>query len=311
MTGNDMQALGVFSQPSYLTIGDKYEREHSPTKEGDKKETLRHTGKQFITNPPKKGKVGTNCCFEEFRPLYQNEKFVDPGTAEKEYAKELKKKNVVPKPFVPSSPTKRSPGLGTYYGTIGAKFEHQMEYEVQKKGDKPKPIEHEKRNFVTSPGKKGTYGVPHTTLGSAHQYMEDPFDTRQKNEIKENAENIKKRIGQPFKSTVHSLDFFNSHKNVAAPRILSIDEKVLPPKKEKPEEKTEKKVEKPFKPSSPPKKGFNCTINPFPEYKSEATEPKSESPKGDTKEAKNRPVFKPVSNAKSSPTRSIIFHSMM
>jgi hypothetical protein len=303
-----MQNLGIFSQPSYISIGDSYAKEAHATSKDDKekKDYARHQGKQFTTSPSKRGKVGDKVFFDGFKPLYEKEKFEDPGTQEKVYAKEQKKKNIVPKPFAPSSPSKRNTGLGGYYGTIGGTYEHQVEYEAQKKGDKPKPVEHEKRNFVTSPSKKGTYGVPHSTIGPAFEYKNDPYDLERENQLKDNAEKIKKRIGQPFKSTAHPLDFFDTHKNVAASTVYGTDDKVLSPKKEK--TTTEKKVEKPFKPSSPPKRGLNSTFAPFPEYQTDPYEVKHEKDDKDDKD-KARPVFKPVSNAKSTPTRSIIFNA--
>jgi hypothetical protein len=303
---NDMQALGLFSQPSYISIGDTFEKRAATVGKEEKKDYARHQGKQFTTSPPKRGKVGTKVFFDEFKPLYQTEKFEDPGTSQKEYGKEQKKKNIVPRPFAPSSPSKKNSGLGAYYGTIGTKFEHQVEYEVQKKEDKPKPVEHEKRNFVTSPSKRGTYGVPHSTIGPSFEYKSDPYDFQRETDLKENADKLKKRIGAPFKGTSHPLDFFDTHKNVAASTIYATDEKALSPKKEKPSE--DKKVEKPFKPSSPPKRGFNSTFTPFPEYK---TDPFEQKPETKDKDEKSRPVFKPVSNAKSTPTRSIVFNNTL
>ncbi len=60
---NSLNTLGTFQQPSYVTIGDEY------TKKSDEKG--RHKGKQFATNPTKKGKVGTGVTFDSFKPLFE------------------------------------------------------------------------------------------------------------------------------------------------------------------------------------------------------------------------------------------------
>lgn len=56
---------------------------------------------------------------------------------------------------------KTSGGAGNFYGTFGGKIEH-----FEPVTQPPKPYESPKKNFYTSPGKKGTgYGYLGVTIG--------------------------------------------------------------------------------------------------------------------------------------------------
>ncbi|KAL0486090.1 hypothetical protein AKO1_001783 [Acrasis kona] len=304
----DMQVLGIFSQPSYIGIGDKFHKDkgkqiqffYSITSKDVKG---RHTGKQLLTNPSKKGRVGTNTTFGAFNPLYEKESYQDPGFQEKQFSKTEKVK-IKAGPFKPSSPSKRSAGLGNYYGTIGNSYPHMTDFNVVKKGDKPKPIEQPKKNIMTSPSKKGTYGYLKTTIGGEYEYKSDPYNASNEKALQEKKLHKSRIVGQPFKSTSHGLDFFDTHKNVAASAVYGTDSKVLPPRAERSEER--KRVEKPFKPSSPSKRGLNSTFTPFPEYKSDEYDKASDPSKKQT----NERVFKPVSYEKTTPCRSVVFHNL-
>ena len=68
---------------------------------------------------------------------------------------------VAGKPYVPSSPAKKSTGLGTHYGTLGGN--------ITSFSPGLKPEKEEKSpgaNFTTNPGKKGTgFGFIDVTIG--------------------------------------------------------------------------------------------------------------------------------------------------
>lgn len=74
----------------------------------------------------------------------------------------MKTRNLTP--FVPASPSKKSVGKGSLYGTFNPPPEHMAEQE-QKKVRPAGPVELGKRNFLTNPMKKGGYGYYHTTIG--------------------------------------------------------------------------------------------------------------------------------------------------
>jgi hypothetical protein len=290
-----MNTLGVFSQPSYLTIGDEY------TKKSDEKG--RHKGKQFQTNPTKKGQVGPNVTFDTFKPLFEGEKYTDPGVQERKYQQEQKKRQLVAQPFKPSSPPKKSTTLGGLYGYIGKLPEHAVEYDVVKKGEHRRgKIVHEKRNIMTSPTKKGTYGFPGTTIGKEYEYKPETYDNEKELSQKEREEQKKKMQAKPFKTPGFVREYFDVNVHVGTSKIYSTDDKVLPPKSE-PTVVQKQKVT-PFRPSSPPKKGYNSTINPFPTYQEDPYDKVSLKKDPNRKSA---PVFRPVSCGKSKPTRSIIF----
>jgi len=280
-------------------------------KEDKKFSDPRMHGKQFTTNPTKKGKVGKGITFDHFQSLYDGDPYVDPGTQERKYKKEqeLKAQKVHKTPFKPSSPPKKPVGLGTYYGTIGGVFPHEQEYENTKKGEKAVPPKDQKRPIYTSPSKRGTYGYLGLTIskGPEYKYETDPFDHTM-DKKKELEEERKKQTGKKaFVSSSRHLEYFDAHKSVAAPKILGTDplvetlvkkaverESASPPKKEESQKK-------PFYPSPVKFK------NDFPPYVEDPYDKRQMTVKKDDKEAK-KPIFKPMScGTKTDPTRSILF----
>lgn len=285
----DLDRLGIFSQPSLITVADPYVKKQP--------DDSRHKGKQFATSPCKKGK--TAGYFDNFKPLFENEskgeKYQDPGTSEKEYRNQQKKK-IKGGAFLPSSPSKKATGPGAYYGCFGKNYEHKTEFQEKKK-KKPEP-----KNFMTSPGKRGTFGVPGTLLSKDIHYTEDPYDLPRQKEKEELVKKKKQQIAGPFRSMSHSKEFFDCQPNVPASRIYTSD-RPLPPEKPK---KPHKKTMVPFRPSSPPKRGYNSTFNKFPEYKEDPIEERMKKERDERRKAKPKVVFKPVSAAHSTPTRPIL-----
>ena len=65
------------------------------------------------------------------------------------------------KPYIPSSPPKKSTGLGMHYGTLGGPIGSFSPGLKPEKEEKPPGS-----NFTTNPGKKGTgYGFIDVTIG--------------------------------------------------------------------------------------------------------------------------------------------------
>ncbi|EFC44133.1 hypothetical protein NAEGRDRAFT_58174 [Naegleria gruberi] len=292
----------------YTTIGDEYDK--SKILRDQRMKDGRTLGKQFLTGPTKRGKVGKGITFGDFKSLYEGDPYMDPGTNERKYRKEneVKVQQTHKTPFKPSSPPKKSVGLGTYYGTIGSVFQHEQEYEVLAKGEKPQPIKEQKRPIYTSPPKRGTFGYLGLTIsrGTEYKYETDPFDhSMEKKKEKEN-EKAKQVAKKAFISSSHHLDYFDTHKSVAAPRILGTDDKVeatikkaLEKESSSPKKENEDK-RKPFYPS-PVKQRSD-----FPAYIEDPYDKRTLSKK-DEKEQK-KPIFKPMScGTKSFPTRSVLF----
>jgi len=244
----------------------------------------------------------------------KNEKYADQHFHDRQALKEARKKNITEKPFRFTSPPKKSTGLGDYFGSIGKVFEHMQEYEVKKlvKGE-VKPGD--KKNIVTNPSKKGTYGFAHIGIGKDFEFKGDPFNAPHEKELEDKKKMNAKIVGKgPFKSMSKTLDFFDTQPNVAASRIYTLD-KPIPERADKTSKSPPKTAEKPFKPSSPPKNGFNSTFSKFPEYignpydiKLTPEEAKAAKEKRASKES-SKPVWKAVSTIRSSPCRSVIFGS--
>ncbi|KAL9651471.1 hypothetical protein ABK040_001418 [Willaertia magna] len=305
----DMEKLGIFSQPSYITINDDYDKRQILKQH--KQKDGRTLGKQFLTTPTKRGKVGRGITFGEFKSLYEGDPYEDPGTNDRKNRKENEKEvlKVHKTPWKPSSPPKRAPGLGTYFGTIGGVYEHKPEYNVLQRDEKPKPPQPQKKPIYTSPPKKGTFGFGNLTIskGTEYKYETDPYeDTISK--LKKEEEKKQHSKMKPFVSSSHGLDYFDTHKFVAAPKVLGTDERVeemikknmtrlsqSPPKKE-----DEKK--KPFYPSPVAAK------DDFPPYQEDPYD-KRELNKKDFENQPKKPIFKPVSGPKSTPTKSVLFGS--
>lgn len=276
----------TFSNTGYLSLDDPY------VKETKKKEAA---PKQFLTSPGKKG-----FPYQNYQSLYEKEPYYDPSYHQRKAEKE--KRSKIPVSFKPSSPPKKSSGSGGYFGTIGGRFEHMQDYEVVKKGDKPKSVSPQLKNILTSSPKKGTYGFSNLGIGKDYGRLPnvtDDYDAIKKMTKKENDDHRAKLKGAFKSGKTYKNDFFDENPFRDAP---------VPESKSKTaKSETEKKVIVPFKPSSPPKRGG--TIGKYPEYISEATLPPKKE-KGGKQEEKQMPVWKSVSNAKNGPTRSILFGTM-
>jgi hypothetical protein len=325
---NDQARLGIFQELSYVTIDDKY----------DKRGALdsRYRGKQFITAPVKGGKTNDS-TFSPFSPLMVGERYTTSEAHERKYRGEMKKRNITTAPFKPSSPPKRNTGLGNYYGTIGKKYEHETDW-LHDTSPRKKSEKVEQRNIVTAPAKKGTYGVPGTQLGvyaskvgskgvvGEYVYKGEPYDlARQAEQEQKKLSDTSKVADKPFKPTspakkgtygVPGLSIY-SHKFGTMGGTSGIcGEYAYEPlgtgKDEKRRPATSDGL-KPFRPSNPPKYGYNCTFTPFPQYKGESLADKIAREKADRAAERKLlvgPAFKPVSCCKSVRTPSIANHPL-
>jgi|UniRef100_A0A7S4CZ55 hypothetical protein len=292
----------MFSVSSYNTIGDEYDKK-IPVSD-------RVRGKQMVTNPPKKGATPDVCFEKKFASLSLGDKYIDPGTLEKQDRLQQSKKKLTQEGFRYTSPSKRSSGLGNYYGCFMEKapYKHETEYVVLKKGELPEKVAAQPRNIMTGPAKKGTYGFSGTTLGKGdeYQYISDPYDAGKKKEAAEAKEGGKKLIGPAFKASCKRVEYFDSQPNVAASRIYSLDKPLPARKPDAP--KKDVAITVPFKPSSPSRRGVAGTLTKYPEYKEDPYEAKEKAERDERKKNKPSVVWKPVNGNKSLPVRSIAFN---
>jgi hypothetical protein len=88
--------------------------------------------------------------------------------------KERKEKNLFPgKPFMPSSPTKAPTGSGTIYGTFQNFPYMKNTDEFDKRAGRTHP--EAKRNFLTSPSKRGRYGSVGVNIGGKPEGVAGEF----------------------------------------------------------------------------------------------------------------------------------------
>jgi len=185
----------------------------------------------------------------------ESDKYADMGSAEKKERSENRKKMITQQGFRYASPGKRGCGTGSWVGCFGAQSP-MPEPSASRKGEIPSKKEGKQpKNIMTSPGKKGTYGFNNITLGKQLEYKDEPYEERKKQE-KADREKKNKLLGPSFKGTCKSMDFFDSHPNVAASKIYTIDTGKLPaPRKPEPPKKPITNM--PFKPAQSSREYFS------------------------------------------------------
>ncbi|DAZ96263.1 TPA: hypothetical protein N0F65_012566 [Lagenidium giganteum] len=275
---------GGFSDPSFVTVGDPYVQVR------DKGRGIGGDLKPFLTCPPKKGQIAATfgAGYRKFEGLTGN--YMEQYKLEAKRRLENTKKFVKPNGFVYSSPAKEqdcsftwecshSTGAGDYFGAFD-KYERDeedikkaKEENELKKPSNVKGKEFEKKNILTNPGKRGTFGYAGTLIGGNMEALAAEFDS-QRLQARKDEQKHKELMGdrKPFKSTTAGVDYFDSHEHVAASKGLGWDENCVV----KPVDETEMMVPrvrvaakastfKPWKPNNPPKGGEEGTFEKFPE----------------------------------------------
>jgi len=289
----------MFQSPGYISIGDEY----------DKKNQIpdRYKGKGFKTTPGKKGSGSDATFSKKFLSLSEGDKYVDPGTFEKRSRLDCEKKKLTPDGFRYTNPTKKAAGSGAWYGCFSEKNppKHEVEFHVLNRGEMPNKVKPQDKNIVTGPAKRGTYGVPGTTLskGDEYKYISDPYEGEKRKEAIAAKESTKRVVGPSFKSTCKRSEFFDGTGRTGVSKVYGLD-KPLPAKKEMPEDK-KGPLSKPWRPSSPSKGGYNATIMKFPDYQEDPYEAKEKAMREARRKEKPPTVWKPISTPHSLPTRSI------
>ncbi|TMW61562.1 hypothetical protein Poli38472_012753 [Pythium oligandrum] len=263
---------GGFSDPSFISVGDPY------TQKKDKPRGLGGEQKPFLTCPPKKGQTGSTFGpgFRKFDGL-QGE-YLEPYKLESKRRLENTKGFVRPNGFTFSSPTKDHTGSGDYFGAFG-KFERD-EDDIKKQQEEnaaakpnPKEKQFEKRNILTNPGKRGTFGYTGTMIGGSIPAMAAEFESERR-KAKQDDDRHKQLMGdrKPFKSTTTGVDYFDEQEHVAAAKLLTWDEDCIvkpqdPIELMNPRERATARAStyKPWKPNNPIKEGEQGVFEKFPE----------------------------------------------
>lgn len=181
-----------------------------------------------------------------------------------------------------------------------ASYEHQQDRVHKMKNfrseENPRDILVGPANIKTNPTKGGQSGRQ-VYFGGAIPYIEDDYNRPKLLKQKDDEYHKSKLQEAPFRQRVGKIEYFNSHK-----KILE-EEPRMPAKKMRERTAPHAEHERPFRPSHPPRTGYNKTIASFPEYqydpprqiKRVVKDPAAEEP------AK----FKPTHNVKSRPTPSV------
>lgn len=292
--------LGLFSEPSYISIGDEYD---PPAPKGG-----RHKGLNIMTQNVKKGTVPQYTNFDRtFRRISDGDTYVMPGSLERKWRKEAWTKCTTADGFRYSHPAKHRTGLGDVTGNFSKWHEFMPRGGMEKKtkNDIPPPA---KPNIMTNPVKKGSYGVYGNYInqkGTEYLYMIEPYDRPRELEIEERRRFKEKTNyftgGKPFNTSSHARDCFDKD-------IYEDPEQLRGGYRNKPAEGA--RTGPPFVPSQPPKTltAFTGCFSKFPKHVPEP--PVLASPGKAGEEGKERPVFCPSSPPKSMRTKSIMFRSM-
>lgn len=213
----------VFSIPTYTTIGDRYEK---------KVIDERSKGKTFLVPSGRTGKLPDALIQKEFLSINEGDKYVDPGTADRRYRLEKKKKNITEAPFKYANFPQKPSGSGSYFGTMDGKpIPHETDYIVPRKGDKIEKKGPTVRPIYTAPSKKGSYGMVGTTFSSVGQdYVADFYDTKRMRERQEREASHKKMQSSAFKPVGRSAKTFDEAPNAGVSSCYTLT-KPMPPRK--------------------------------------------------------------------------------
>lgn len=206
---------------------------------------------------------------------------------------EQSRKNIG-KTWVPSSNTKQSSGVGSFYGCFTT---HVDAFSAARKGKEM--YKSPGKNFLISPAKRGTgYGYLSITIGNYQKHESEPYNRANELRKRESKDEIRKRKGGPFKLSSHGAHYFDGNPYVA--------KRPLPPKRDTSASKSEKL--KPFQPSSPAKEIGGCKAGTFTAYPEHSKDPFIIPKVGDKGASKKflAGVFKPSPCPKSTPTNSVV-----
>ena len=106
------------------------------------------------------------------------------------------------------------------------------------------------RNFLVNPPKKGIVGK-NTTFGGVIPYMEDDYNRPKELLKKERLHGQTLMQDKPFSQKVKQTDMFNTYKQVIGEDVP------MPPKEVRQKSPPPMEHDKPFKPSHPPRVGYN------------------------------------------------------
>lgn len=182
---------------------------------------------------------------------------------------------------------------------VKADFEHMTDHvEIKKNRKGPDGVITEPRNFLTNPPKQGEVGKGTSFAGNL-EHLPDPYDRKKELQKKEREEHLKKLQDKPFSQKVKPRDTFATIKEQFG------EDRPYPQRKPPEKRKPLMEHDVPFKPSNPPKKGYNKTLDKFPPYKED---PMRVVTRNKSAEQEERGKWKPTHNKKTTPVTSVTTH---
>lgn len=152
------------------------------------------------------------------------------------------------------------------------------------------------RNIQTNPIKKGQIGKQ-VTFGGTIPYIEDDYNRPKLFANAEREYHESMLQDKPFSQRVKKTGQFNTNR-----KILE-ENPPIPHRQPKPATAPLIEHDKPFRPTHPPKKGYNKTIAKFPAYIEDPKKPVTRRVPIEGEEEK--PKFKPTHQYKTRPTPSV------
>jgi len=288
---NDMDRVGLFSEMTYITIGDKYKNAHS----GGFNEAA-GKGKQMLPGGSKDRSAKQDGYFsEKFTRVMDGEAYSDPVKRRRQHRMAESKKNIS-KAFLPTNSDKTMNGLGTFFGTLGGNVKA---FSPVAKGGSAKSTH--LKNVLTNPGKRGTgYGYVSVTLGKypAGENMADPYDNDKQIARKEVTQHKSAMKAGAFRLNMHPTDYFDGNPYKS--------DKALPPLR-KGSDVHGKMIGPPFKPSSPGKNPAGMHAGTFEPYPQRSKDPYGVKVKRTINVVnKSGKTFMPTQGPKTAPQKSII-----
>lgn len=153
------------------------------------------------------------------------------------------------------------------------------------------------RNFYTMPPKKGEVGK-NTYFNKFPEWMVDDFNWPRKVAKNEMEEGKKLEQEKPFSQRAKDIGLFNKDKEVYDLKTE------IPAKPRKQPMAPPMEQEFAFKPAKPPRRGYSCTFEKFPNYMENPL--KFTERKIPVEGEEKPPAFKSATNFKSRPTPSVV-----
>jgi len=265
---NNKPRFGLFSYGANHGFGSR-DNTNGPNRR-DENGRVKTGPKNFMGGRPRSANVRLD-SFTQTGYLSQNNEYVDPTSVMKYRDNNSSKtKKVHNQPFKPSAdlPSK-----------LRASYEYVSDpLQPNKIGTVPK-------NFVTTGLKKGYGNTTYGHLFSQPRHETDPFDNPKALDSMERMEHANKIRSGPFFTTSSKRDHFTSNIRLYRdPPGMSAGQS---------KKAVSMTTLKPFLRTDLPRKGYDCTINKFPEY---VEQPPQDLPLGPSpKEGKWRSTYKEVS----------------